>query len=109
MHPFADGARQGRFESWQVAELQAYCCGVNAAGGDQPYQEEPWFWSDQYDLNIQVLGSCVSSGHWIVREYDNGQRPPHSRGARKRFEAVAAINAVAIHYRASLISRKNIV
>jgi anthranilate 1,2-dioxygenase ferredoxin reductase component len=111
MHPFADGARQGRFESWQVAELQAYCCGVNAAGGDQLYQEEPWFWSDQYDLNIQVLGSCVSSGHWVVREYDNGQSASaFALGPGNAVEAVAAINAgrdISIARR--LISRKKAV
>lgn len=93
VHPFGDGARQGRFESWQVAESQAYCCGVNAAGGDKPYNEEPWFWSDQYDLNIQVLGSCDPGARWIVREYDGQAASAFALGSGNVVESVIALNA----------------
>ena len=27
------------------------------AGGSEPYAELPWFWSDQYDVNLQTAGA----------------------------------------------------
>ena len=27
------------------------------AGGSEPYAELPWFWSDQYDINLQTAGA----------------------------------------------------
>ena len=28
----------------------------NMLGSPQPYQPEPWFWSDQYDVKLQIAG-----------------------------------------------------
>lgn len=45
-----------RLESWRAAQDQ----GVHAAGAmlgaDTAYDSLPWFWSDQYDLTLQVAG-----------------------------------------------------
>ncbi|MER9299838.1 FAD-dependent oxidoreductase [Mesorhizobium sp. M0621] len=54
--------RRWRLESWKNAEDQAgivasYLCGQPAA-----YGEVPWFWTDQYDLNIQVAGLPGANG-----------------------------------------------
>lgn len=53
-----------RRESWQVAEHQAFAAGAAAAGVLQAYTLPPWFWSDQYDLNIQVLGDLPADARW---------------------------------------------
>ncbi|MCO5339754.1 MULTISPECIES: NAD(P)/FAD-dependent oxidoreductase [Comamonadaceae] len=45
-----------RCESWANAQNQAIAVGKAIAGGEVAYDEIPWFWSDQYDLNLQVLG-----------------------------------------------------
>lgn len=45
-----------RLESAAHAESQAVSIAHIIAGGKEPFREVPWFWSDQYDLNIQVLG-----------------------------------------------------
>jgi anthranilate 1,2-dioxygenase ferredoxin reductase component len=45
-----------RVESWQVALNQAAAVAAVMAGGNEPYAELPWLWSDQYDCNIQALG-----------------------------------------------------
>jgi len=46
-----------RVESWQIADRQAAAAGSTAAGTPRVFDEIPWFWSDQYQTNLQVLGS----------------------------------------------------
>jgi len=56
-----------RFESWANAQNQAIAVGKAIAGGEVVYDEIPWFWSDQYDLNLQVLGIPSNDLSGIVR------------------------------------------
>ncbi|MFD1911875.1 NAD(P)/FAD-dependent oxidoreductase [Halodurantibacterium flavum] len=65
--PGTGGRGAIRRESWQMAETQAYCVGLTAGGTLTAYREIPWFWSDQYDLNIQVLGDLTGEPEWVVR------------------------------------------
>lgn len=53
-HPLLD--RHVRLESWQNANLQAEAAGRAMAGVLAPVREEPWIWSDQGALNLQVVG-----------------------------------------------------
>ncbi len=48
--------RPVRLESVQNANDQAAIAAINMLGGEQPYQPEPWFWSDQYDVKLQIAG-----------------------------------------------------
>lgn len=48
--------RRVRLESWQNAQNQAIAAARNLAGGAHAYAEVPWFWSDQLDTNIQMVG-----------------------------------------------------
>lgn len=48
--------RRLRLESWQNAQNQAIAAANNIAGKPTIYAEVPWFWSDQYDINIQMVG-----------------------------------------------------
>lgn len=45
-----------RLESWQNAQDQAIAAARSALGQDVRYDPIPRFWSDQYDVNIQMLG-----------------------------------------------------
>lgn len=45
-----------RSESWSAAAAQAKIAAANILGADTRFDELPWFWSDQYDDNIQSLG-----------------------------------------------------
>lgn len=49
------GARH-RVEHWQGAQNHGTAVGKNMAGSEQPFDEVPWCWSDQYGLNLQVVG-----------------------------------------------------
>ena len=53
-NPFAD--RRMRVESVQNAIDQARCAAANILGEDKTYVAVPWFWSDQYDLKLQMVG-----------------------------------------------------
>lgn len=66
-HPGGFGFGAMRRESWQVAEIQAFAAGATAAGTPMCYDEIPWFWSDQYDLNLQVLGEPGDDAEWVTR------------------------------------------
>ena len=45
-----------RVEHWQGAQNHGAAVGKNLAGHDQPFDEVPWCWSDQYGFNLQVVG-----------------------------------------------------
>lgn len=47
-----------RVESWANAQDQATCTARNILGIDTPYSVLPWFWSDQGDLKLQVVGDA---------------------------------------------------
>jgi NADPH-dependent 2,4-dienoyl-CoA reductase/sulfur reductase-like enzyme len=49
--------RSVRLEAWQNAQNQAIAVAKIMAGGETPYAELPWFWSDQYDVNFQTAGA----------------------------------------------------
>jgi 3-phenylpropionate/trans-cinnamate dioxygenase ferredoxin reductase subunit len=65
-HPNPILGRRLRLESWQNAQNQAIAVARNMTGGDAPYGEVPWFWSDQFDTNIQMVGATAASAvvHW---------------------------------------------
>ncbi len=58
-HPLAIG--RVRLESVQNAIEQAKAAAANFAGEPRAYTEVPWFWSDQYDLKLQIAG--LTQGH----------------------------------------------
>lgn len=54
--------RHLRLESWRHAQNHGLAVGRVMAGGTKPYDEIPWFWTDQHGVNVQVAGlpeECV--------------------------------------------------
>lgn len=60
-HPSPMFGRRLRLESVQNAMDQARCCTLNLLGEPTQYNALPWFWSDQYDLKLQMAG--LSEGY----------------------------------------------
>jgi 3-phenylpropionate/trans-cinnamate dioxygenase ferredoxin reductase component len=54
-HPVFGGSRM-RLESWRAAADQAMIAVQNMLGAQKAYESIPWFWSDQFDLNLQIAG-----------------------------------------------------
>ena len=54
-HPVFGNVRL-RLEAWRNASDQAIIAVENMLGGHKPYEAVPWFWTDQYELNLQIAG-----------------------------------------------------
>lgn len=66
-HPNGVLGRRIRLESWQNAQNQAIAVARAMLGRDVHYNELPWFWSDQYDLNLQIAGMPPSWPRGVLR------------------------------------------
>ena len=53
-----------RLESWRAAQDQGGHVAAAILGAKDPYTKVPWFWSDQYELTLQVAG-CFNQSHPI--------------------------------------------
>jgi len=56
-----------RLECVQNAIDQAKHAALCMVGKPNTYREVPWFWSDQYDLKLQIAGLTRPSDHIVVR------------------------------------------
>lgn len=55
-HPLYNS--QMRLESYQHAQNHGIAAAKNMIGLTSPYTQIPWMWSDQFDLNLQLVGIC---------------------------------------------------
>lgn len=92
--PLYEG-RMMRLESVPNALEQARAAAAAIAGGPAPKPEAPWFWSDQYDLKLQIAGLALECDAAVTRGDPSAARFAvfHLRGGRLR--AVEAVNAPA--------------
>lgn len=63
-HPNAIYGRRLRLESVHNALEQAKTAASNLCGIENNYSQVPWFWSDQFDLKLQIAG--LSEGYDAV-------------------------------------------
>jgi 3-phenylpropionate/trans-cinnamate dioxygenase ferredoxin reductase component len=61
-----------RQETWQNAESQARVVASNLLGGHIDFQASSWFWSDQYEYQLQVCGEPSASVDTVMREQEDG-------------------------------------
>jgi 3-phenylpropionate/trans-cinnamate dioxygenase ferredoxin reductase component len=66
-HPNALLGRRIRLESWENAQNQAIAAAKAMLDKGEAYNEVPWFWSDQYDINIQLVGLPEGCDQTILR------------------------------------------
>jgi 3-phenylpropionate/trans-cinnamate dioxygenase ferredoxin reductase subunit len=59
--------QQVRLESVQNAVDQAEAIAGVIAGGSEPYGPKPWFWSDQYDVKLQIAGFNLGYDKTVLR------------------------------------------
>lgn len=63
---------QRRLESVQNAIDQAEVVAENMMGAGKTYEPKPWFWSDQYDVKLQIAGLNVGYDSVVARGDPNG-------------------------------------
>ena len=66
------GGRRVRLESWRNAQEQGTLAAANMLGADTPVSAVPWFWSDQYDMVLQIAG--LADGAVTHLRRDLGER-----------------------------------
>lgn len=85
--------RHVRLESVQNATDQARAAAGTLCGKLEPYNALPWFWSDQYDLKLQIAGLSDGFDEVILRGSPDRDRSFAAFYFRQgRFIAVDAIN-----------------
>ncbi|MCA2371608.1 oxidoreductase [Agrobacterium genomosp. 3 str. CIP 111-78] len=62
-----------RFESWRNARHQAEIAARNSLGANEAFAALPWFWSDQYDLGLQVAGLPQPGHQSVIRPLGDGE------------------------------------
>lgn len=66
-HPNALAGENIRLESVQNAMDQGRATAHNLMGNETTYQAVPWFWSDQYDVKLQMTGISTGYDDFVMR------------------------------------------
>ncbi|SCK18640.1 NAD(P)/FAD-dependent oxidoreductase [Vogesella sp. LIG4] len=61
-----------RLETWRNAEEQGRHVARSLLGADEPYAALTWFWSDQFDHSLQLVGSLPAAANCVSRELPDG-------------------------------------
>jgi 3-phenylpropionate/trans-cinnamate dioxygenase ferredoxin reductase component len=90
----APGSPRARIESWENAERQAVAAAHAALGiaHDPLAAGPPWFWSDQYDDNLQLLGTPAEDALVVERSVPAKRQRLWFFCAGARVVALAAVN-----------------
>lgn len=56
-----------RLESVPAAQEQARTAARSICGQDEPHEAVPWFWSDQFDLKLQMAGLLGAHDQTVLR------------------------------------------
>jgi len=91
-HTGRDGALV-RLESVQNAIDQARHAALAMVGKPVPYREVPWFWSDQYDLKLQIAGLAREGDDLVLRGDPANRKFAVFHLRDGRVAAVEAVNA----------------
>ncbi|WLB56580.1 NAD(P)/FAD-dependent oxidoreductase [Bradyrhizobium sp. 521_C7_N1_3] len=81
-----------RLESVQHAQDQGRAAGLAIADRHQPYDSVPRFWSDQYDLKLQIVGLSGRCDQMVTRGSIDEGRFSVFHYRRERLVAVDSIN-----------------
>jgi 3-phenylpropionate/trans-cinnamate dioxygenase ferredoxin reductase subunit len=93
--PSALYERRVRLESVQNAIEQAKAAAGALAGKPAVYDQVPWFWSDQYDLKLQIAGLNQGYDRVVIRGRPEERRFAAFYLKAGRLIAVDAVNAPA--------------
>ena len=66
------GGRRVRLEAWRNAQDQGTLAAANLLGAEETVSAVPWFWSDQYDLTLQIAGIADGATQAVWRHVAEG-------------------------------------
>ena len=92
-HPNNILKRRLRLESVQNAVEQAKSIAASINGNHKPYHEVPWFWSDQYNIKLQIAGISQHHDQYAVRGFPEKEKFSVFYLKDSRLIAIDAINS----------------
>jgi 3-phenylpropionate/trans-cinnamate dioxygenase ferredoxin reductase subunit len=102
-HPCIHAAGQRlRLESVQNAADQAQCVAATIAGRREPYRALPWFWTDQFDIKLQMAGISNNYDQIVARGSAESRKLSVFYFKQGRLSAIDSINRPLDH----MIGRK---
>jgi 3-phenylpropionate/trans-cinnamate dioxygenase ferredoxin reductase subunit len=93
VRPLAHYARTGRLESVHNAIEQGKLAAAAIMGKPRPNIDCPWFWSDQYDVKLQIAGLSMGHDEIVVRGSEDEKKFAVFYLKAGRLIAVDAINS----------------
>lgn len=90
------GGRRIRLEAWRNAYDQGIHVAKNMVGSSEPYEAVPWFWSDQYDLTLQVAGLADGAERMVRRKTEGGDSLYFHLAADGSLAAVSGIGSASL-------------
>ncbi|HIG21143.1 MAG TPA: pyridine nucleotide-disulfide oxidoreductase [Henriciella marina] len=93
VRPLAHYARTGRLESVHNAIEQGKLAAAAIMGKPRPALDCPWFWSDQYDIKLQIAGLSQGHDEVVVRGDIEAKKFAAFYKKNGRLIAVDAINS----------------
>ena len=93
VRPLAHYARTGRLESVHNAIEQGKLAAAAIMGKPRPAIDCPWFWSDQYDIKLQIAGLSQGHDEVVVRGDRAGNKFAAFYLKNGRLIAVDAVNS----------------
>lgn len=91
--PLVHYGRDGRLESVHNAIEQGKLAAAAIVGRKRPPEDAPWFWSDQYDLKLQIAGLSEGHDRLVVRGDPAERRFAAFYMKHGRIMAVDAVNS----------------
>jgi 3-phenylpropionate/trans-cinnamate dioxygenase ferredoxin reductase subunit len=70
--PYGPDGAMLRLESWKSAEDQAQRVAASIMGEESSPAALPWFWTDQYELTMQVAGMPAHGTTGVIRDLGSG-------------------------------------
>lgn len=99
-NPFANG--RFRLESVQNAIDQAKVAATSILGSASAYNAAPWFWSDQGDIKLQIVGLPLGTDDLVVRGSTQEKKFSVFHYREGKLIAVESINSAGDH----MVARK---
>lgn len=86
-----------RLESVQNAVSQGSVAALSIIGEEAPYADLPWFWSDQYDLKLQMAGLSRGYDRIVLRGDIKDRSFSVCYFKQDRLIAIDSVNAIKDH------------
>jgi 3-phenylpropionate/trans-cinnamate dioxygenase ferredoxin reductase subunit len=96
-HPNPYAGARVRLESVQNAIDQAKCIAAAIVGRAQNYQAVPWFWTDQFDISLQMVGLSGGFDQIVTRGEPESRKFSVFYFKQGRLAAIDSINRPGDH------------